>query len=363
MGGSGGGGGGSKQAAPPQAQPIDYGKMMEAAAAASERQVEAQYKNLVKYYPDMERQQLGSVQNIATLLSPEGGGMRTWVKDANGNWTQQDIGTAAPNVYTAEARQAALDALGQRGAIEGQAGNLGDIGNWIMDRARESYIGSAPTTIEAELRRQAEGDLALGRQLSPEEQRDAVQSARAAMQARGLATGQGSVAAEILNRDAAAQARESARRNFAASTNQMVEGNIMARRDQAAQQAALGSNVLGNSASLSNMSANLGLAGGQALIGIDPVARAIDPGLKMGGGIQSTGAQMIGNTYVNSARLAGDVAGFNANMLDSRYNSYQNNQAALQSARMQAGAANNSATMGLVGAGVGAAAGIAVIAI
>jgi hypothetical protein len=54
------------------------------------------------------------------------------------------------------------------------------------------------------------------------------------------------------------------------------------------------------------------------------------------------------------------VASFNANMLDSRYNSWANNQAALQgaamqgnatlgAARIQAGATQSAGTMGMIG--------------
>jgi hypothetical protein len=40
-----------------------------------------------------------------------------------------------------------------------------------------------------------------------------------------------------------------------------------------------------------------------------------------------------------------------------------NNWASMRAANMQAGAANNSATMGMIGSGVGAAAGLAVVGI
>jgi hypothetical protein len=50
-------------------------------------------------------------------------------------------------------------------------------------------------------------------------------------------------------------------------------------------------------------------------------------------------------------------------MAANRYNSWQNNVAALQGAGMQAGAASQAGTMGMVGAGAGAAIGIAGIGI
>lgn len=66
-----------------------------------------------------------------------------------------------------------------------------------------------------ELENQASNDLALGRSLSPEQSRDAAQSARAGMTARGLGLGNSALAAEMLNRDRFATQREAERRTFA----------------------------------------------------------------------------------------------------------------------------------------------------
>jgi len=78
------------------------------------------------------------------------------------------------------------------------------------------------TAILRELDQQAQGDLALGRSLSPEQVRAATQQARAAFAARGMATGVPAVAAEILNRDEYASAREASRRQFAAGVSGMM---------------------------------------------------------------------------------------------------------------------------------------------
>jgi hypothetical protein len=83
-----------------------------------------------------------------------------------------------------------------------------DAGRALMSEARgEGLLG--------QLEQQASGDLALGRSLSAEQERDAVQSARSGMAARGLATGNSALAAELLNRDRFATQREAERRNFA----------------------------------------------------------------------------------------------------------------------------------------------------
>ena len=66
-----------------------------------------------------------------------------------------------------------------------------------------------------QLENQAADDLALGRSLSAEQSRDAIQSARAGMAARGLGVGNSALATEMLNRDRFATQRENERRAFA----------------------------------------------------------------------------------------------------------------------------------------------------
>lgn len=82
--------------------------------------------------------------------------------------------------------------------------------------------GLGPSRLETLLEQSAYEDLMAGRSLTGEQQRDAEQSARAAMSARGLATGQSGVMAEILNRDTFASAREAQRRSYAAGVEGMI---------------------------------------------------------------------------------------------------------------------------------------------
>jgi len=295
----GGKSGGKKKAparAPEMAAPLDYSALMrsanESAGVAAREQVRAQ----VGAYPQLEALQLGTIQKIANNLN---------------------------NAYTTEARSALGRATTDTADVRG-------IGQLLRSQAGE-------TAIEAALRQQAEADLALGRSLSAEEQRDATQSARAAMAARGLGSSMAGTAAEILNRDQYAQARESARRNFAAATNQMVTGNVTGRYGQAA-------GVLGNAAQMD-------LANSTQQMAIDPYQRALGYA-GIGGNIGGNLTSAMGNTWRGAQEMAGGVATFNANALDSRYNSFMNNQAALQAARMQAGAMNNAATMGMLGSAI-----------
>ena len=287
----GGGGGGKKKKSspPPQAAPLDYNALMASSSAAATAQIGEQYKQLIANYPKLEDLTFGTVDRLA------------------GNLDNQ-------------ATRDAQDYI-RRGLA------IGDLDPAAAD----------PTSIEQALYDQGERELALGRSLSPEQERAAQQSARAAFAARGLGTSMGSSAAEILNRDAAASARERERQGFASAANDQFVNNITNRRLNLA---------------------NTYFAGAGNLIAADPYNRAVGPGLDYSGGTQGNQMQQVGNTFSSANQMAGNVAAFNASMLDARRNSYLNNQAALQAARITGGAANQAGWMNMIG-GLGMGAGSA----
>jgi hypothetical protein len=217
----------------------------------------------------------------------------------------------------------------------------GKLDNEYLARTRgvvgeELTAASTPNAIEARLMQDAESELALGRSLTPEQQRDATQSARAAFAARGLGTSMGSSAAEILNRDAYGTARQDQRRGFAAGVNQMD----LARRQR-----------------------RVGLAG--AYGDLDPFRQSIGPAFQLGQNTLANTTNQVGSIFDGSLQQAGNVESFNTNMAASRYNSVMNNNAALQAAGMQAGASQNAGMMGMFG-GIGsgiAAGGMAAISL
>jgi len=278
-----GGGGGKKQKKPQvqHAAPLDINKIMESSAVAAERQVEAQYRNLVKYYPQLENLSFGTVERIRQQLDNDA------TRDAQGA-VRQAIGLVRPE-------------------------------------------DADPTSIEQRLYDDAERDLALGRSLNAEEIRDSQQAARAAFAARGLGASMGSSAAEILNRDSYATAREAQRRQQAAAANNLLIGNVMSRRGM--------------------MADNL-YAGAGNLINVDPTNRAMGLGLQAGQNQQSMAMNTIGGTFAGANQLGANIASFNANMQDSRANSALNNWASMNAARMQAGASQNAGMMGMFG-GIG----------
>jgi len=207
-----------------------------------------------------------------------------------------------------------------------------NLDNQYLGRVRgvvdeELAAASTPSTIEAELQRQAETELALGRSLTPEQERATTQQARAGMAARGLGAGTGALAAEVLNRDAYASARQADRRAFAGQANQID----LARRQR-----------------------RTGLAG---LYGdLDPYRAAIGPAFGLGSTTLGQTSGQVRDIYGGSLAMAGNVESFNTNMAATNRNTILNNNASLQSAYMGAQASQNAANMGLQGAAMGASA-------
>jgi len=264
----GGGGGGTTYnvAQPPAPTPIDYDKMYAAATRSAIQQMQEQERSLERLYPKMIGQQLGTARQVAGELD---------------------------NQYLARTRG-------------------------VMDQ--ELQAASAPSAIEAEIQRQAQEELMLGRSLSPEQERAAQQSARGAFAARGLGTSAGSSAAEILNRDAMSQQRLDQRRQFALGANQLD----LARRGR-----------------------RITLAEGYGAL--DPFARGLNPAFGLGQATMGQGTQLVGNTFNNAVNQAGNVESFNRNMQAGMYNNWQNNNAAIQAASLTGRASQNAGTMGMFG--------------
>ena len=264
------GGGGSKAPAPPPAPPaptpIDYDRMYAAATRSAIQQMQEQERSLERLYPKMTAMQLGTARQVAGELD---------------------------NAYLARTRG-------------------------VMDQ--ELQAASAPSAIEAEIQRQAQEELMLGRSLSPEQERAAQQSARGAFAARGLGTSAGSSAAEILNRDAMGQQRLDQRRQFALGANQLD----LARRGR-----------------------RITLAGGYGAL--DPFARGLNPAFGLGQATMGQGTQLIGNTFNNAVNQAGNVESFNRNMQAGMYNNWQNNNAAIQAANITGTASTNAGMMSMFG--------------
>lgn len=271
--------GGSPKAPPPQPvpaapAPIDYDKMAEASIRVAKAQTAEEEAAIKRLYPEYIKMQFGTADQLAGKLD---------------------------NQYLARTR---------------------DVVSQELDAA------SAPNAIEARIQADAERELALGRSLTPEQERMAQQSARAGMSARGLGVGNAALAAEVLNRDAFATAREQDRRNFALAANTL---------DQARRQR------------------RVGLAG--AYQELDPFRQSIGPAFGLGTSTLANTTGQVSNIFGNSLQQSGNVASFNTNMLETRRNTILNNNAAIQGAAMQSAATGQAGMMGMVGSLGGAAIG------
>jgi hypothetical protein len=262
-------------------------------------------------------------------------------------WNQQQgyINQAAGQIASSPGMQAGYGALNDARAsgyyMQAGTDQLNRLGNEYSALATKAINEADPTSIERELYRQGESDLSLGRALSGEQQRQAEQSARAAMQARGLGTSQAGVAAELLNRDAYGQQREDARRNFAASANNMMSDNVIKRRTAASQYGATAGGMYNQAGSLAGQRFGLlNQAAGQ-YAAMDPTAMSYS----LAGGLAN-------NTAMGGLDYAGNLASFNTNRQDSLYNSWMNNSASLNAANMQSAAATQAGQMEMWG-GIG----------
>jgi hypothetical protein len=387
--------------------------------------------------------------------------------------------------------------IGPNAISASQVGNVGNIAAQQIQSARIGDFGQANAVNAANVANIRAGQVGMGQlggnlmqqalqkslsdgSLNAQGTRDAIQSARQGFAARGMATGNSALAAELLNRDRYARTRQFEDLSFAGGvqaqdlgrqfqnvgnqlaadrSNQETSARISLANQQAAmqaemanlearKQAAITQGQLDQAASLANQQANLAastqnqntqFALGQTNANLSQQASLANQANAFNSQVANENAQLAGSqqnlnflgnaaNYVDSQNKAGFAANvdaaalgqaynplnqflgtssqnvfgtnnlgsltlgpaaqiglgvasantgvqqfntntglavdtFNANMLDSRYNSYMNNQAALQGAQMQAGAASQAGTMGMIGSGVGMAVGIGAIAI
>jgi hypothetical protein len=414
------------QPVPESAEPLDYDKMFKAARENSRLISQDQIDQLKAAYPEFEKLQLGTINKVAgnldnkyTRAANEAINAATQSGDRIGDAANRakQLATEAQQFATGptdlDRQIATLGASSMQQRADQVAGaqvaDVGDIGASVAEQAlmREA----AGSGLLGQLESQAAKDMALGRNLSAEQEREAIQSARAGMSARGLGAGNAALAAEVLNRDRFASQRENERRAFASGVlgqatgvRQAANQSYLTREESnlgRAQQRALTDAQFRQQASLANQDANqrqvelnraflqnanqsginsqisrgsyagqmlgqtanmfaqqgaLGLNIANANLAVDPYQRAFAPGASFGQGLSGQAGGMLGQAYGTALNTVTNTNSFNANMLESRRNTVQNNNAALQSAYMGAKASENAANMGLQGAAMGASA-------
>ena len=243
------------------------------------------------------------------------------------------------NGYTAKALGLVDGAAGQIAPMQGLADQMQGLSTQALGQTGQ-------TEIEKQLQSQALGDLALGRSLTPEQERAAQQSARAGFAARGMAVGTPSAVAEILNRDAYSQNRLDARRAFAGTVDQANNQAVNSRM-------ATAGSLLGQSFGAQQNVGQMGQSAAQSYAALDPYGRALGSNIPVAS--QGPSASLTGQVYGSAMNYASDLFNTNYNAQWSNYLNGQNNAAALQSGQMQATAAGQAGNSSMMGAGIGAA--------
>lgn len=91
-------------------------------------------------------------------------------------------------------------------------------------------MSAGPSELERLLEQQARSEMALGSQMSPEQQRQIEQATRASFAARGMALGKPAAFAEVLNKDQYATQRQGQRQQFAMGVDQLMQQRQQANR-------------------------------------------------------------------------------------------------------------------------------------
>lgn len=247
-------------------------------------------------------------------------------------------------------------------------------GNRVLQSLEsEALAGDSP--ILREMQRQALGDLSLGRTLSPEEQMQAQQAARAGFAARGMGVGTPSATAEVLNRDAFATQREANRRGFGATVEglgnqsknfRLGVGGLYQGAIDSGRQFALGAGQLsqganaqtlqreGMRADAATQAANFNFQSSPAMIALGQ--QSMVP-MSMQAALQTN---QQSDVYPQTMGYLQDVNNTNFNARESRYLSDMNRFYGGRYGAAGAGGGGNNAA---IGAGVGTAAGAVIGAV
>jgi hypothetical protein len=376
--------------------PIDYDKMANASIRVAKESLAAEEEAIKRLYPQYISMQFDTADKLAGQLDNQY--LNAYRQAISGEMArysgpselENQLATLGANSMAARPDQVS----GARVADVKQVQSTGiDASTAEQALMREATGGG----LLGQLQSQAARDLSLGRSLSAEQERAATQQARAGMAARGLGAGTGALAAEVLNRDAYASARETDRRAFASgvlnqgtgiqqAANQAFMGRMEGNRArelqsalanfEGAQQRAMADAGYAQQAALANQAANQGQFNAnraflqnvnQTLIGneaaraqqrlglaglygnLDPYRAAMGPAFGLGSTTLGQTSGQVRDIYGGSLAMAGNVESFNTNMAATDRNTILNNNAALKAASITGSASNNAGWMSMLG--------------
>jgi len=282
--------------------PLNYQQMLQQALAGSSQEYNQKIGQITDNYGNIQNQQLGTVNSIYKKL--------------------------AVTPYQQAAQAGALAGLSRAGNIQGLADQFATYG-------KSALANSGPNSLEQGLYDQAASNLALGSQLSPEEQRQATQMANSQYSANGFGSSDGAAATGILNRYSLGQQRQAQRQSQATAADNLYTQNPLARA-----QGALG--ALGQGAASYGQAASTGYQGANTMSALNPYTQALGYGTALAGQNLATQTSLMNPSYMMQNENAFNVPSFNANMQTANWAAQQNlNQA------------NNASQMSVLGAGLG----------
>ena len=253
------------QPVPPPPAPIDYDKMARASIRVAQAQTKAEEEAIKRLYPEYIRMQFGTADQLSGRLDNAASRQARAIaqeelgRDMGPSALEQQfsaLGASAMD-YRPDQVQAPTDIRNVQ-ALNAQAARMGAVrdvqgvnARRVADvRARNVGAGALGGSLLSEAQRRVES----GGRLSAEASRDAVQAARAGMAARGMATGSAGLAAELLNRDRFARARNMEDLAFAQGVQNADVQRRMSNADLALQ-AARGNQALAGQMSLADQAA------------------------------------------------------------------------------------------------------------
>lgn len=285
---------------------------------------------------------IGQSQAPATINAPQG---FQQLQGSNINAPQGFERVSAPNaVGNVTAPNAVGNVNAQTGFERVTAPNVGlqqvsaGQNQLLQNLQQQGFQANRP--IQQTLEQQAQGDLALGGQLSADQTRMAQQAARAAAESRGMVGSNGAIVNEVQRQLDMSRELQNERRGFAQGVEQQGFGQIATQQGQAIQAAGVTNDFLG-----------LGINAAQAN-NQNTLAQA---GMGLQANLANQSAGLEGNRLNLQGQLANQQTGLANNQLGlqaqlaNQQNAQQNNQLGFQ-----AGLANQQAGLDLSRLGLAA---------
>lgn len=196
-------------------------------ASAQSKLNKEQAKLALKMYPEFAQAQLQATDKLMTLALRRYPEFAAAERTATTEQRNTDLGDFQRN---SDDWAAALDAISPSYQQLGVEAGRGGAGTPLLDYLNLQAFAAGPSDLRSTLEQQALYELQFGGALTPEEERMAAQSSRAAWSARGLVNSNPAITAEVLDRDYLARARLRERQQMGINAQQVGQSEDSANR-------------------------------------------------------------------------------------------------------------------------------------